>query len=209
MHRSFRLSVCIAATLVALFASSTRPAFSQQSRNTLASQRRSGQLGARDDRAPESRSSASSRGASDDNTSPGVSRKLREIVSLEQRCLDEVNRLRLAHGLSSLDFDEDLLEVARAYSRRMAEEKFFSHEDPEGRTVRQRVNEAGIKWRMVGENLAFSNGYINPVAASLRGWMESPTHKRNMLDPDFRQTAIGAWISSNGTVYFTEIFLRR
>jgi hypothetical protein len=133
--------------------------------------------------------------------------KLQEIESLEVQCLNEVNRLRQSHKLVPLAFSENLLQVARSYSRRMAEEKFFSHNDPEGRSVRERVNEANIKWRMVGENLALSNGYINPVAISLRGWMDSPGHRRNLLDPDWRHTAIGVWISADGTVYFTEIFL--
>ena len=133
--------------------------------------------------------------------------KLQEIESLEVQCLNEVNRLRQSHRLVPLEFSENLLQVARSYSRRMAEEKFFSHSDPEGRSVRERVNEANIKWRMVGENLALSNGYINPVAISLRGWMDSPGHRRNLLDPDWRHTAIGVWISADGTVYFTEIFL--
>lgn len=136
------------------------------------------------------------------------SRALAEIETLEQRCLGEVNRLREAHGLMALEFNESLLTVARDYSRRMAEEKFFAHTDPEGLTVRQRVDRARIKWRMIGENLAYSNGFTNPVAASVTGWMDSPGHRKNMLDPDFRQTAIGVWISSDGTVYFTEIFIR-
>jgi len=128
---------------------------------------------------------------------------------MEQQCLDEVNRIRQSHGLRPLEFDDELLDVARSYSRRMAEERFFSHVDPQGRTVRQRVEQASISWRMVGENLAYSNGYINPVAASLHGWMESPGHRGNILDPDFGETAIGCWISDSGTVYFTEIFLKR
>lgn len=133
--------------------------------------------------------------------------RLQEIASLEVQCLNEINRLRQAHKLAPLRFSEVLLRVARGYSRRMAEENFFSHNDPEGRSVRERVNEARIKWHMVGENLALSNGYINPVASSLRGWMDSPGHRRNILDPDWRNTAIGVWISADGTVYFTEIFL--
>lgn len=136
------------------------------------------------------------------------SRALEEIESLEQRCLDEVNRLREAHGRAPLEINEELLAVAREYSRRMAEERFFSHSDPDGLTVRQRVDRAGIKWKMIGENLAYSLGYTNPVAASVTGWMDSPGHRKNLLDPGFRQTAIGAWISSNGTVYFTEIFIK-
>jgi uncharacterized protein YkwD len=116
--------------------------------------------------------------------------------------------VRRARHLLPLELYEGLLPVARDYSRRMAEEHFFSHNDPDGRTVRERVGEADIKWRMVGENLAYSNGYVNPVAASLHGWMESPGHRANILEPDYRLTAIGAWIGSDGTVFFTEIFLK-
>ncbi|MEK6285888.1 MAG: CAP domain-containing protein [Acidobacteriota bacterium] len=166
---------------------------------------------ARDSRAAESTHSHVERATSEeDESTPRVSsRRIREIESLEQQCLDEINRVRRRSGLPRLNFYEDLLPVAREYSRRMAEERFFSHNDPDGRTVRERVDDADIRWRMVGENLAYSNGYINPVAASLHGWMESPGHRRNILDPDFKLTAIGVWIRSDGTVYFTEIFLKQ
>ena len=133
--------------------------------------------------------------------------RLSEVESLEVQCFNEVNRVRVGHGLTPLAFNEVLLRVARDYSRRMAEENFFSHNDPDGHTVRERVSGARIRWRVLGENLAYSNGYINPVAVSMSGWMDSPTHRRNLLDQAWRQTAIGAWISANGTVYFTEIFL--
>ena len=133
--------------------------------------------------------------------------RLGEVETLEMQCFNEVNHVRVGHGLTALAFNEALLRVARDYSRRMAEENFFSHNDPEGRTVRERVSEANIRWRILGENLSYSNGYINPVAVSMTGWMDSPTHRRNLLDRAWRQTAIGAWISDNGTVYFTEIFL--
>jgi uncharacterized protein YkwD len=134
-------------------------------------------------------------------------KRLSEVESLEMQCFNEVNRLRVSRGLSPLAFSEDLLRVARDYSRRMAEEKFFSHDDPQGNTVKERVTDANIRWRVLGENLALSNGYINPVAVSLSGWMDSPGHRRNLLDRGWRQTAIGAWINADGTVYFTEIFL--
>jgi uncharacterized protein YkwD len=133
--------------------------------------------------------------------------RLTEVESLEMQCFNEVNRLRVGRGLAPLAFNEVLLRVARDYSRRMAEEHFFSHNDPEGRSVRERVTSANVRWRMLGENLAYSNGYINPVAVSLMGWMDSPGHRRNLLDQTWRQMAIGAWISANGTVYFTQIFL--
>ena len=148
--------------------------------------------------------------AADDgaDASPDAAR-LSELESLEQQCLDEINRLRHANGLGKLEMEGSLLAVARQYSRRMGEENFFSHADPQGRTVRDRVNAANVKWRTLGENLAYSSGYFNPVAASLHGWMGSPPHRKNILEPAFNHTVVGAWISSNGTVYFTEIFLRQ
>jgi uncharacterized protein YkwD len=133
--------------------------------------------------------------------------RLSEIESLETQCFNEVNRVRVKVGLEPLEFNESLLRVAREYSRRMAEENFFSHNDPGGSSVRERVSGANIRWRVLGENLSYSRGYINPVAVSMTGWMDSPGHRRNLLDRTFRQTAIGAWISDNGTVYFTEIFM--
>jgi len=134
---------------------------------------------------------------------------IEEIEELEQDCLREVNHQRVARGLAVMEIDRSVLVVARAYSRQMAEEGFFSHVDPEGVDVRQRLEKARIKWLMVGENLSYSNGYVNPVATSLRGWMDSPGHRRNILEGRYNASGIGVWIAADGTVYFTEIFLRK
>jgi uncharacterized protein YkwD len=136
-------------------------------------------------------------------------RPLYEIEQLEQQCLEQINRQREARGISTLKLSQELLPLARYYSWRMAEEKFFAHTDPEGRTVKERVSDYGIRWQILGENLAYSNGYVNPVAASMHGWMDSPGHRKNILDSAYNYTAIGVWISENGTVYFTEIFMKK
>jgi uncharacterized protein YkwD len=134
---------------------------------------------------------------------------IEEIEDLERDCLREVNHQRVARGLAAMEADRSVLAVARAYSRQMAEEGFFSHVDPDGIDVRQRLEKARIKWLMVGENLSYSNGYINPVATSIRGWMDSPGHRHNILEGRYNDSAIGAWIAADGTVYFTEIFLKK
>ena len=204
MQNKLSLSAALTVAVLALASWASQPVYSQRKTSGVAGASRVDHT--------------STHGPTDSPREPATSsdeaadlshRRIREIASLEQQCLDEVNRVRRARRLARLDFYDDLLPVAREYSRRMAEERFFSHTDPDGRTVRERVDGADIKWRMVGENLAYSNGYINPVAASLHSWMESPGHRRNILDPDFRLTAIGAWIDSDGTVYFTEIFLKQ
>ncbi|HEX8090375.1 MAG TPA: CAP domain-containing protein, partial [Blastocatellia bacterium] len=215
MRKRFGLSFSIAAVILALVPTFAERAYSQQSGGVFVGKGQVARRGVQNDRTGESRpatrdSRPDESVAEDDELKPMVSGQgLREIKTLEEQCLDEVNRVRKAHNLMPLELSEELLEVARDYSRRMAEEGFFAHNDPDGRTVRERISKAHIRWHVVGENLAYSNGYINPVAASMSGWMDSPGHRRNILDPDWRQTAIGAWISSNGTVYFTEIFLKQ
>ena len=204
MQKKLSLSAALTIVVLALAPWASEPVYSQRKASGVAGASRVAHT--------------STQGPTDSPREPATSsdeaadlshRRIREIASLEQQCLDEVNRVRRARRLARLDFYDELLPVAREYSRRMAEERFFSHTDPDGRTVRERVDGADIKWRMVGENLAYSNGYINPVAASLHSWMESPGHRRNILEPDYNLTAIGAWISPDGTVYFTEIFIKQ
>jgi len=206
MWSKFSQILFVTAVVLALAPWTTERAYSQQKGSGVAGGSRTARGSAHGSKSKTSTRESST--SSDEETDLAIPR-IREIESLEQQCLDEVNRVRHARRLARLDFYDDLLPVARQYSQRMAEEHFFSHNDPDGRTVRERVDDADIRWQMVGENLAYSNGYINPVAASLHSWMESPGHRRNILDPDFRLTAIGAWIDSDGTVYFTEIFLKQ
>jgi uncharacterized protein YkwD len=188
----------------------------QQQQNVFVGQgkiaRRGGpDAGKAESTAPESRSSASSPSDSHAETRaeapPGHT--IDEIEELEIACLDEVNHQRVVRGLTPMEVDWDLLAVARGYSRQMAEEGFFSHTDRQGCDVRRRLDKARISWLMVGENLSYSNGYVNPVAAALRGWMNSPGHRRNILEGRYNDSAIGAWIAADGTIYFTQIFLRK
>ncbi len=211
MRRVLGFSLPVVVTVVMFALAMAERAYSQQTGGVFVGRGRVARAPNRDDRASrdERANRETERVYTDDDLKPMVpERRLRQIESLEQQCLTEVNRHRETRGLTDLEWSEELLEIARYYSRRMAEEKFFSHTDPEGRTVRQRVSEAGITWRVLGENLAYSSGYTNPVAASINGWMDSEGHRRNILDPTYRKTAIGVWISADGTVFFTEIFLK-
>lgn len=207
MRRTLGPPLILVAALLVLAPFAAQPVCSQQGAG-VAGEGRTTRNGPAN---PRSRTpSLGSADSPDDVSAPRISSRLiREIESLEQQCFDEVNRVRHNKRLARLSFSEDLLPVARGYSRRMAEQHFFSHNDPEGHTVRERVDAADIKWRIVGENLAYSNGYLNPVMASVSGWMESPGHRRNILEPEYNVTAIGAWIAPDGTVYFTEIFVKQ
>ncbi len=131
---------------------------------------------------------------------------LRDLEFFERYCFDEVNRQRQAQNLVPLIFSQELLPVARQYSRRLAEEKFFSHTDPEDRTIRDRVREAGIKFFALGENLSRASGYLDPVPDVVQHWMQSPGHRANILTAEFKYAAVGIWVKDKA-FFFTEIFL--
>ncbi len=139
-----------------------------------------------------------------DGQSPGQSS---ETARMEKEVQQQINAIRQQQGLVELRQNEKLAQVARTYSRRMAEEKFFAHVSPKGDTLADRVGAAKIFYFRVGENLFTSTNIADPVPAAVDGWMNSPGHRENILRPEFRETGIGVWRIGN-TYYFTQLFLR-
>lgn len=130
------------------------------------------------------------------------------VENTEQEVFDLINRQREKSGRASLDWNDDLAKVARAYSRRMAAEGFFDHYDGAGATVIERA--AKVRgWSRIGENLFVVDTTVDVPRIALRGWLSSPTHKANMLDPSWTATGIGIARSSSGDIYITEIFIEK
>jgi uncharacterized protein YkwD len=143
-----------------------------------------------------------------DLTQTPAGHALSELEFVERYCFDEVNRQRQAQNLAPLVFAPEILPVARHYSRRLAEENFFSHTDPEGRTTEKRAREAGVKFLLIGENLSQAKGYLDPVPDVVQSWLSSPGHRGNILNLEYQYTAVGVWIKDK-TFFFTQIFLRK
>ena len=118
-----------------------------------------------------------------------------------------VNRERTRSRLSYLEWDDDLARVARNFSRQMARENFFSHSDSEGRTVIQRASK--VSWSKIGENLFMCDGMDDFAAFSVRGWMKSPSHRKNILDREWTDTGIGVYRTRDDRIYVTQVFVRR
>ncbi|GBE90375.1 hypothetical protein NCWK1_0091 [Nostoc cycadae WK-1] len=119
-----------------------------------------------------------------------------------------INQVRQQNGLQPLQNNEKLTQVARNYSHQMAQKKFFSHTGADGSTLRDRVRAGRINYWMVGENLFTSTNVPQPVPAAIKGWMNSPGHRANILRPVFRETGVGIWRVGN-TYYMTQLFLRQ
>ena len=106
---------------------------------------------------------------------------------LEKQMLDLVNRERQAAGLSTLQADPELTEVARKHSADMFARGYFAHDTPEGRSPFDRMHEGNVRFTTAGENLALAPTI--PVAHT--GLMNSPGHRANILRREFGRVGIG------------------
>ena len=101
--------------------------------------------------------------------------------------IELVNRERDLVGERALVEDEALTQLARSHCKDMFEKGYFSHYTPDGSSPFDRMNEAGISYRFAGENLALAPD----VTLAMKGLMNSPGHRANILSQDFNKVGIG------------------
>ncbi|MEM9149647.1 MAG: CAP domain-containing protein [Cyanobacteria bacterium P01_F01_bin.3] len=132
---------------------------------------------------------------------------------MQQNFIDEVLRLtnefRVQQGRKPLTLNVELNEAAQKHSESMANDDFFSHTGKSGDSVGQRATDAGYTWNRVGENIAA--GQRTP-ADVVKGWINSPGHRANLLNPGFTDIGLGYFLlendqgSINYNTYWTQVF---
>ncbi|MCC6345895.1 MAG: CAP domain-containing protein [Nitrospirales bacterium] len=153
-------------------------------------------------------------------------------AALEKRIHELVNSEREENGLAPLHWDERLSATARSHGRDMAVHGYFSHanrkgEDPTARGLRDGYRCAKRKgaYRLEGlaENLyqrtlytsilyrndvpSYTWSSLEEIAHSaVQGWMRSPGHRRNILNPDHDREGIGVALGVENLVYIVEMF---
>jgi uncharacterized protein YkwD len=132
-----------------------------------------------------------------------------DLRGLELRTIQVVNDLREERGLTRLDELEQLSEVARAHSSDMARRGYFRHVSPEGKKAEHRVAAGGLSYRSLAENIQMSRGYEDPVRKAVDSWLDSRSHRKAMLTPEFLETGVGVALAADGTLYFTQLFILR
>lgn len=154
------------------------------------------------------------------------------VPALERRVFELINTERLRLGLKPLKLDARLSDIARAHSRDMGRRDFFDHINPDGKNLTDRARAAkyrctkyeGDTIRMgLAENIFQNNLYdrifirgertnyewnsAEKIAVStMNGWMESPGHRRNILDGAYDRTGVGIDIATNDKVFITQLF---
>jgi len=116
---------------------------------------------------------------------------------LESAVLDELNLVRLEHGLKQLRINHRLTAAADHHSLDMVRHGYFGHESANGKHFAQRIKAfyrprtAHRPWT-VGENLIWQTERLTARAAVI-SWLASPGHRDNLLEPVFREVGISAF----------------
>lgn len=129
------------------------------------------------------------------------------------RCL--TNAVRRNQGLPELGFDEQLARAAATRSNDMVEQDYFSHQGPDGGDVQSAVRRTGYipqdrSW-LLGENIGAAPGRQATPATMMRNWLDSPTHRANILSQAFAEMGVGAVVGvpeqdGAGGATYTQVF---
>ena len=126
----------------------------------------------------------------------GLSATEMEVVRL-------VNIERQKGGLAPFTASSELSNVARKKSEDMAKNNYFSHTSPTYGSPFDMMKSFGIKYNTAGENIAKGQATAQSVVT---GWMNSPGHRDNIMNPKFNKIGVGLYKSSNGTNLWTQMF---
>ncbi len=125
----------------------------------------------------------------------------------EERLVRLINRDRARFQLPLVKQSTVLSQIARQYSREMRDGRFLAHVNPQGQDLKSRLAKKGIPYQQALENV--SVGYsIEGIQAGL---MNSPGHRRSILDPEVNQVGVGVvWTESGDPprAYVTQVFVR-
>lgn len=127
-----------------------------------------------------------------------------DIKTVEREVIDLTNQERAKNGLPALKANWQLSRVARYKSRDMANKGYFSHDSPTYGSPFDMMGDFNVSYNRAAENIAA--GQRTP-AEVVDGWMNSPGHRKNILDPNLRQIGVGFAEGGNYGYYWTQMFI--
>src|SRR3954453_808410 len=116
-------------------------------------------------------------------------------ASLANSALCLVNQERTSRGLRPLRSNRRLAKAAVGHARDMVSRRYFSHDSSNGSSFVDRIRKAGYvparAFPSLGEDLAWGSGELGTPREIVRGWMNSPGHRANILHAKFREAGMG------------------
>lgn len=121
----------------------------------------------------------------------------------QRKVVELVNVERQKVGNDPLVEDALLDKGATLKADDMKDKGYFSHTSPTYGTAFKQMNTLGVDWQRAGENIA--SGYKTPETV-VKGWMDSPGHRANILSPKFGKIGIGYAPGGNADAYWVQWF---
>ena len=127
------------------------------------------------------------------------------VKAFEDEVVRLVNIQRSNNGLQPLKSNWEIARVARYKSQDMINKNYFSHTSPTYGSPFKMMESFGIRFSAAGENIAY--GQRTP-AEVMNGWMNSPGHRANILNPSYTNIGVGLAKTSSGVCYWTQMFTK-
>ena len=101
-----------------------------------------------------------------------------------QDLLSQTNQKRQENGIAPLVLNSELTHAAEMIADDMLAKNYWAHVSPDGTTPWVFIKNAGYDYLYAGENLA--RGFTT-APDTVNAWMASPTHRENLLSPNFKE----------------------
>lgn len=158
-----------------------------------------------------------------------------DLDGLDRRIAEAANDARQRRDIEPLAWRADLAAVARGHSRDMGRRGYFDHVSPDGDSAQDRARAGEVVCEIplpgrtrvgVGENLFLTSryrGYSERTAGgrvtrtydwfaqdeladrTVDSWLDSPGHRRNLLDPVSRAQGVGVAVGTDDRIYITQV----
>ncbi|MEM8600454.1 MAG: CAP domain-containing protein [Bacteroidota bacterium] len=170
--------------------------------------------------------------ASDASADPSAEASIPEAPAslsagaVERAVFEAANEARQRLGRPALAPDNALADIARGHSTRMATVDFFAHRDDLGQQPADRARADGYDYLRFGENLfrgalwdsratrrtalgevSVTYNWHTPTTLAdevVEGWLASPSHRENLLSPDYARMGIGVAMNETSEVFVTQ-----
>ena len=136
-----------------------------------------------------------------------------DLAQAVQQIIDQTNEFRKQEKQSAVQVNNELTKAAEYFAKFMAKTGKYGHEADDKKPA-ERAKENGYEYCIVLENIAYlynSEGFTVETLAGgfVKGWKESPGHRKNMLDPDVTDTSVAiARSEETGYFYAVQMFGR-
>lgn len=135
-----------------------------------------------------------------------------DLKQVAQQILERTNRFRREHGREPVRSNQNLAAAAQYFADYMARTGRYGH-TADGKRPADRAETHGYSYCLVSENIAYQYSSDAFEAAELaeaftQGWINSPGHRKNMLEPAVVDSGVAVARGDSGTYYAVQMFGR-